>query len=93
MKQGFAAHQIQINGETHKSVIAIIDQEHRFDVLIPLNRETPFTRFFDGLLEIVCADNVVEDVKSGKIVEVWQTNPYDLFENKKLENSRRYRLL
>lgn len=74
----------------------MINSENRFVELRPLDRETPFTRFFDGMLKVV---HLSEEVASGgeinheDVISIWQYNPYDLFGEKEQAETRRIRIL
>lgn len=97
MIQGFAAHLIEINGTNYKNMIVMINGENRFVELRSLDRETPFTRFFDGMLKVVRRNDEAvgcgEEINHEDVVSIWQYNPYDLFGEKELPETRRIRVL
>lgn len=76
MKEGFAAHLITIGTTQYKSAIAIIDEDSIFYEIRPFDRETPFTRFYDGMLHIATPEN--KEPQAGDVVTIVQYYPYDL---------------
>lgn len=96
MTEGFAAHIIKLSDRILKSSIALIENGVLIDI-IPLNRETPFTKFFDGALVLVkegeTPDHMGEIADKGDRVSLWQIYPYNLIENRTVENSRYFKLV
>ncbi|MEG1615540.1 MAG: hypothetical protein RR202_02140 [Bacteroidales bacterium] len=81
MKEGFAAHLIKVGDQEYKSAIVLVDEHSVLQEIIPLNRETPFTRFFDGMLRLVPCGAPCDNscaVTPGEKISVWQYYPFDL---------------
>ena len=106
MIKGYAAHIIVLNGEVYKSAIVMLDESDNFMEIKKLNRETPFTRFFDGTLVVAPSGmttgpdyveklnliNEFPNIEKGTKVNILQINPYDLHNMKALSSSRVFSL-
>ena len=102
MRHGFAAHVIILNNEVHKQSMVMVDDNFNFLEIRKLDRETPFTRFYDGTLIVTpvgCnigvdfADNKdnmanVPIVDTATKVNIMQINPFDLFNMHSIPKSR-----
>lgn len=92
-KEGFAAHLITISGTQHKSAIAIVGEDEILLDIIPLDRETPFTKFYDGALTIhLFGSDLDQPVSIGDRIEIWQWYPYDLFARVPMSYTRKLRV-
>lgn len=97
MLHGFAAHLILMPHSRVKSAIALVDEQGILQEIRPLNRETPFTRFYDGALLLLRSEatpaNPGVDPSIGERVAIWQLYPYDLLAQTSLDTTRSLRIL
>lgn len=97
MTTGCAAHLIFIGEEHYKRAIVLLDDDCILKEIIPLNFETPFTRFYDGALLVLerdaTPDNPGKKPQPGEAVSVWQQMPFDLQEQKSLPATRLLRII
>lgn len=96
MTTGFAAHLILMADTQYKSAIVLIDDNHVLKEIRPLDRETPFTRFYDGALLVLERDATPEapgrTPKPGERISVWQQIPFNLQEQIPLPATRILRI-
>ncbi|MEG1586899.1 MAG: hypothetical protein RR346_08485 [Bacteroidales bacterium] len=97
MTEGFAAHLILMPDKQFKSAIALINDQGCLIEIRALDREIPFTRFYDGALVILPA-GASPDLYSGSAplpgekVSVWRLYPYNLQERCQTELTRAFKL-
>lgn len=96
MKKGFAAHLILTSDRRIKSAIVLIDEKGYLSEICVLNRETPFTRFYDGALLLLRANATPTEPglspEKGDPVSIWQFYPYDLVQGVELPHTRCLRI-
>ena len=96
MTEGFAAHLIMTPEARFKSAIALVDEAGVLKEVRSLDRETPFTRFYDGALLILRHDATPSDPGCapgmGDRISVWQIYPFNLQAGCPLENTRTLRI-
>lgn len=92
MKEGFAAHLVLMPHKQVRSAIVLVDECGILREIRALDRETPFTRFYDGAIRVVKRDadpaNPGDDPLVGDPVAIWQLYPYDLHAQQQLPNTR-----
>ncbi|MGL4293954.1 MAG: hypothetical protein ACRCSQ_10295 [Bacteroidales bacterium] len=97
MTEGFAAHLILVPGARYKCAMLLVDENHALKEIRPLDRETPFTRFYDGALLVLRNDATPEAPGvapvAGDRISIWKLYPYNLPDGCELPDTRCMKLI
>ncbi len=94
----FLALRCQIGPLSYKQTVVTLDTEGVFQRAEQFDGEGAMTRYYEGKLLVVLrgddpqSGEPLKEPKQGDKVDIWQLLPYDLLNDKPLENTRCFRV-